>query len=521
MLSFRLSRVLSRDPSVSAPWPFHAANVALHAACSVLVHELALQLEALGREGVAGRSASAGRQPGVTPAFSGFALLSALLFALHPVHTEAVTGVVGRAELLAAGLSLGALLLQLRALRADAAACPRRAAAAFALSLACAWCALLAKETGFTVLGSAVALEVLALALRPSPAGARPAAARAAAALAVATGYLALRRRVIGGDTLVKIYRKVENPLAFYPTRAQRLLSTAHQHALYAGLLVAPLRLSADWSFACVRPIGGPADPRNALSALLYAAAGWAVAAARPWRLRRDGALAAARLRAFVLLALCAAPFAPAANLALYVGTFIGERLLYMPSVGFSLLLAQPLASAARAASPGQPPHAARPAVCLAAAALLGGYAARTWLRNRDWVSEEALFASALRVCPDSAKVRLNNGILSRRYARWDEAVAHFSHAQAVEPGYCEPDYWIGLTRINQARCAAPAVAASGERRWRRPHSLTPSLTPTPPCARPACGRAASCWSRPWPASGWPWRLARRARAATAVGAAD
>jgi hypothetical protein len=38
------------------------------------------------------------------------AVLAALLFALHPVHTEAVAGIVGRAELLCATLSIPALL---------------------------------------------------------------------------------------------------------------------------------------------------------------------------------------------------------------------------------------------------------------------------------------------------------------------------------------------------------------------------------------------------------------------------
>ncbi len=37
------------------------------------------------------------------------ALLAALLFALHPVHTEAVAGIVGQAELLCAAAAIPAL----------------------------------------------------------------------------------------------------------------------------------------------------------------------------------------------------------------------------------------------------------------------------------------------------------------------------------------------------------------------------------------------------------------------------
>ena len=43
------------------------------------------------------------------------ALLAALLFAVHPVHTEAVSGIVGQAELLSALLSLAALLTAMQA----------------------------------------------------------------------------------------------------------------------------------------------------------------------------------------------------------------------------------------------------------------------------------------------------------------------------------------------------------------------------------------------------------------------
>ena len=43
------------------------------------------------------------------------ALLAGLLFALHPIHTEAVAGIVGQAELLCAALSILALLAYMAA----------------------------------------------------------------------------------------------------------------------------------------------------------------------------------------------------------------------------------------------------------------------------------------------------------------------------------------------------------------------------------------------------------------------
>jgi hypothetical protein len=297
--------------------------------------------------------------------------VAALLFALHPIHTEAVTGVVGRAELISAFLCLLGLLALMSAIDQTATLPLWGQLGRVVGALVCAAAAMAAKETGFTILGAYVAYEVLAAALGPLPAaanctaskgGAAPvmpgtplpappappptpgkkrgappktptkppkraavpatglgwqaaaAVSRVCATLALAAAYLAARRAIIGGDTLVHIYRKVENPLAFYPTRLQRLLSTFHQHWCYAALLVAPVHMSADWSYACVPPVESLADPRNAGTAALYGTLAALALAARPWRLARDERLRAPRVRAFIAAAFTVMPFVPAAN---------------------------------------------------------------------------------------------------------------------------------------------------------------------------------------------------------------
>jgi hypothetical protein len=54
---------------------------------------------------------------------------------------------------------------------------------------------------------------------------------RVVAAAAVGAVYLATRTAVTGGDQLVSIYRKVENPVAFLPGRGARVLATGYLHA--------------------------------------------------------------------------------------------------------------------------------------------------------------------------------------------------------------------------------------------------------------------------------------------------
>ncbi|CAH2091632.1 unnamed protein product [Euphydryas editha] len=72
------------------PWWWHACNVSLHAACCALVARACVTIARLQRP---------------------FAALAALLFAVHPVHTEAVAGVVGRADVLACIFFLSSLLV--------------------------------------------------------------------------------------------------------------------------------------------------------------------------------------------------------------------------------------------------------------------------------------------------------------------------------------------------------------------------------------------------------------------------
>jgi len=82
------------DPS---PFGFHLVNIALHALNTVLVFRL-------GQELIRGQDRN----------YSNAALIAALLFALHPMQTEAVTYISGRSSSLMATFYLSALLAYLR-----------------------------------------------------------------------------------------------------------------------------------------------------------------------------------------------------------------------------------------------------------------------------------------------------------------------------------------------------------------------------------------------------------------------
>ena len=128
-------------------------------------------------------------------AASATAPIAALLFAVHPVHTEAVDTISGRSELLALGLSLASLLVFLRATPAGSP--QRRKAAAASAVLYALGCG--AKETA-VLLPAVLVLHLLARdgAPRGAIAFARDAFDRVSLHVGVACLYLALRLHVLG-----------------------------------------------------------------------------------------------------------------------------------------------------------------------------------------------------------------------------------------------------------------------------------------------------------------------------------
>ncbi|XP_055461590.1 protein O-mannosyl-transferase TMTC1, partial [Psammomys obesus] len=131
VLSFRLNIFLTgMDPLY-----FHAVNVVLHC---LVTFVLMYTCE---------KTVFKSRGP---------AFLTALLFAVHPVHTEAVAGIVGRADVLACLLFLLAFLSYHRSLDRsfEGPGSPATASPFFLLlSLLLGTCAMLVKETGVTVFG--------------------------------------------------------------------------------------------------------------------------------------------------------------------------------------------------------------------------------------------------------------------------------------------------------------------------------------------------------------------------------
>jgi tetratricopeptide (TPR) repeat protein len=368
---------------------YHLVNVLIHAAVCALVVMLAAAL-------------------GCPPMVAG---LAGMLFAVHPIHTEAVASVVGRAELLAAALGLLALLVQRRAARAG---WPFAASAGAALSYGLA---LLAKEQAIALL-AIMPLADLVFADGGSVRDfvRRLASRRALVYLALAGvtgGYLLLRAVALGQVVGAREIPFWMNPAASAEP-ALRVLTALAVQALALGRLVLPIGLSADYSYPQLRVVRSFLEP-GAVAGLLAAGSLVVLAGALWWRHRG----------AFFWLALSALTYLLVSNLIVPIGTIFAERFLYLPSVGFCVLLAMGLARTAR----GAPRLAA-----LVVAGLVTSWSLLTIARNPVWHDEIAFGEAMAASAPQSSHAHHVLGIAYATAGRDQDALGEFARALALDP---------------------------------------------------------------------------------------
>lgn len=99
-------------------------------------------------------------------------------------------------------------------------------------------------------------------------------------------------------------------------------------------------------------------------------------------------------------IALLAFPFLPAANLFFYVGFVVAERILYLPSVGYCLLIGLGVGKLIDSNHGPLSKRRKRYAIMLCVSIVLVAYSVKTIARNVDWHNEESLYRSAIQINP-------------------------------------------------------------------------------------------------------------------------
>lgn len=327
------------------------------------------------------------------------ALVAAALFAVHPVNTEAVTNVVGRADLLATLSVLFGGWCYLRA-------CDERAAhgAGWLVAMgASALTGVFMKETAVVIGAFVVTYDALwrvprlpGKTLRERLTSGWRNLAPAYVALAPAALAFIVTRIVIHRHTALVSEQFVDNPIAgaaWFPgfMTAWKVIGRC------VALLMFPRVLSCDYSYSQIPLYFESDDPwQNAqawVGVLLVAALVWVA-----WRSRKSNTAVAWGIWFFLLALL------PTSNLIVPIGSIMAERFLYLPSIGFCVVAAYALlALGARLARATKAAPTMQPRVALAGAVLVtSAMGARAFVRNADWHDPISLWKSAVAAAPMS-----------------------------------------------------------------------------------------------------------------------
>ncbi|XP_054229365.1 protein O-mannosyl-transferase TMTC1 isoform X4 [Homo sapiens] len=304
----------------------------------------------------------------------GLAFVTALLFAVHPIHTEAVAGIVGRADVLACLLFLLAFLSYNRSLDQGCVggSFPSTVSPFFLLlSLFLGTCAMLVKETGITVFGVCLVYDLFSLSNKQD----------------------------------------------------KSFLTYSYLLAFNVWLLLAPVTLCYDWQVGSIPLVETIWDMRNLatifLAVVMALLSLHCLAAFK--RLEHKEVLVGLLFLVF--------PFIPASNLFFRVGFVVAERVLYMPSMGYCILFVHGLSKLCTWLN-----RCGATTLIVSTVLLLLLFSWKTVKQNEIWLSRESLFRSGVQTLPHNAKVHYNYANFLKDQGRNKEAIYHYRTALKLYP---------------------------------------------------------------------------------------
>ncbi|XP_001357919.3 protein O-mannosyl-transferase TMTC4 [Drosophila pseudoobscura] len=344
-----------------------------------------------------------------------WAIISAALFAAHPIHTEAVSGIVGRAELMFGMIHLLCLLLTV-------ANTGKHSPHSICLILTLTAVGMLFKESAVTIPMSCVLMDYFQngfyhLSLKDQG---RILRTRISYIVYILGTSALLTARLWWQNFESPKFKEVDNPIAHNDHILTRVLSQQYLLVMNLWLMLCPHWLCYDWALGCVKLVTSIWDLR------LQGVIGF-------YSILLTALMNFRRLPGMMLgLGLMIIPFLPASGI-IRVGFVIAERTLYVPSIGFCLLsiygflywydynIHKPFW---------------RTVMQTLLMLLFAVMMVRTRQRATDWLNEDQLFKSALEVCPDNAKVHYNIARLATDTGNNTKAFQHYHYAIELYPEY-------------------------------------------------------------------------------------
>ena len=373
-----------------SPLPFHATNIALHALGSVAVFWLACAALPLAA-----------------------AWITAALYAVHPVHVEAIANVVGQSELAVAFLLALSVAVYLHGRRSGPLTWPRWAAIAALYGAAC-----LFKEHAI-VLPALLLLAEFTVVRDSTPFWGRISRLRPAFLVlgVIALGYLWARNAVV-----------VEGLSGFKPfvvfqalrlSNAQRVLTMVGAAPEWLRLFLWPWRLMTEYAPPYLEVAQGLSVTQLPGLLVLLGTLGLLGVC---WRRSPVTALGLG----WLVLALL-----PASNFLVPAGFIIAERTLTSPSIGAMLAVGSVVPYVYERVEKSTVARRLGATVLLF---LLAAGVGRSVARNRAWRDNETLFRQGIVDSPDSYRAHFMLGVYLFENGRKVEGERHYREALKLFP---------------------------------------------------------------------------------------
>ena len=311
-------------------------------------------------------------------------IVASVLFTVHPIHNEIINVIVFRTELLATGFGLWAMYLRL---------CNKNLLGVYLLFLL----SLLSKETGLAII--AILLYFLLFVKQDEAMNLWSKIKKYKNDIFCSLGtisiFLGLRFLVIGGIAVNDPTIIVQNPIQ-HISKLQGIATAFKALGMYLIKLFYPKTLSIDYSFNQISAPKNIFDPLFILGILVLIIP--ILILIPKIKLSYKYKLSATFLFFPLILV---------SNLTTKIGSIFAERWLYIPSIGFSIIVAIILSWLLGKKKKIFPILSILIAILVVCFSIT-----KNWNRNSDWKSGFSLYSSTAKASPNSVLARNNLGAM-------------------------------------------------------------------------------------------------------------
>jgi len=377
--------------------------------------------------------------------------ISALLFAIHPIHTEVVANIKSRDEILCLLLGLISLYFTIKFIASKNI---RDIILAGLFYFLC----FLSKESAITL------LAIFPLVIWYKSTDKLKSNLKINILFAgIASLYMIIRYSVLGSITGSASHQLINNSLLGASSFGEQLGSAMMILGKYLFLLIIPHPLSFDYSFNQISLVS-LSHFSSLLPLIIYAGLTvWAVL-----NLKKKNVAAFGILFFIITISLVS-------NVLFLIESSMAERFLYMPSFGFCIAISYLLAKVFKTSSIKQGNFILllknRPFMVLILLFVTMSYGFKTVSRNSDWKNNIALLKTDVNTAPNSARIRYAYGSalliekalqeenITQKSAYLDESIIQLEKGVSILNSYSEAWYHLGLA-YKEKGLGAQAVQA-------------------------------------------------------------